>query len=91
MTILVDQTKPSYEELLAMLVAEKHRNAELAKARSARVWCKVSDKGAMSVYGLQQFPYTFYASQWERFTEALPDIQAFFAANRDKFTTKGSK
>jgi hypothetical protein len=27
---------------------------------------KVSEKGALSVYGLQRFPVTLYAEQWEQ-------------------------
>ena len=28
--------------------------------------CKQSEKGALSVYGLQRMPVTLYAEQWER-------------------------
>ena len=35
-------------------------------AKGNGMYCKVSPKGALSVYGLQQFPVTLYAEQWER-------------------------
>ncbi|MFH1922711.1 MAG: hypothetical protein ABIP48_22840 [Planctomycetota bacterium] len=35
--------------------------------------CKVSRKGAVSVYGLQQMPVTLYVGQWERLLKGAPD------------------
>ena len=32
---------------------------------------KVSQKGAISVYGLQRMPVTLYAGQWERIIELV--------------------
>ena len=42
---------------------------------------KVSEKGAMSVYGLGRFPVTLYRGQWERLAAAMPQLEAFIAAN----------
>lgn len=39
----------------------------------------VSDKGALSVYGLGRFPVTLYAAQWERLMEKAGEIKAFIA------------
>ena len=33
------------------------------------LYCKVSEKGAMSVYGLQRMPATLYIEQWTRLLE----------------------
>ena len=39
--------------------------AELEQRRGP-LYCKVSEKGAVSVYGLQRMPVTLYVEQWER-------------------------
>ncbi len=38
---------------------------------------RVSVKGAISVYGLQRFPVTLYASQWRRIFENQAAIEQF--------------
>lgn len=38
---------------------------------------KVSEKGGLSVYGLQRFPVTLYPEQWERVFEAVPRMKEF--------------
>ncbi len=35
-------------------------------ARAGNVYCKVSAKGGISLYGYQRMPVTLYAEQWER-------------------------
>ena len=50
---------------------------------------KVSEKGAVSVYGLQRFPVTLYAEQWETLLASAETIRAFIAANRSALKTKG--
>ena len=49
---------------------------------------KVSEKGALSVYGMGRFPVTLYRQQWERLFAAQADIVAFIEANGAKLTTK---
>ncbi len=46
-----------------------------------KLTCKVSAKGAISVYGLGRFPVTLYASQWDRLLAAADDIRAFAKVN----------
>jgi hypothetical protein len=49
---------------------------------------KVSDKGALSVYGLGRFPVTLYRGQRERLIEIIPQLQAFIAENSAKLAVK---
>lgn len=49
---------------------------------------KVSEKGALSVYGLGRFPVSLYRGQWERLIQVIPQLQAFIEANRDKLAEK---
>jgi hypothetical protein len=44
----------------------------LSPARAPQVLTmKVSEKGAISVYGLQRMPVTLYVEQWERLLEYM--------------------
>ena len=49
---------------------------------------KVSEKGAVSVYGLQKFPVTLYADQWEAVMSRAASISKFIADNRAKLIDK---
>lgn len=75
----------TYEELLAKVnQLEKDKANKTAKGTSLRI----SEKGALSVYGLGRFPVTLYLGQMERFIALVPEIQAFIEANRSKFAVK---
>jgi len=41
----------------------------------------VSEKGAVSVYGLQRMPVTLYAEQWERLLAFAEDVKKFIAGH----------
>ena len=86
--VLPDLTKPAQptiEELMAKIAALE----AAAKSGSARaLTLKVSEKGALSIYGLGRFPITLYLSQFEKLNAAWSDVQAFVEANRSRFTTK---
>lgn len=63
--------------------------ALLAKATAPKaLTMKVSDKGALSVYGLGRFPVTLYRGQWERLLSHSDAIRAFIAANATLLATK---
>ena len=51
----------------------------------ATLSAKVSEKGAVSVYGVRQrFPITYYQDEWEVILDAGPKIRAFIKANKAK-------
>jgi hypothetical protein len=78
----------SPEELAQELEKLKAENASLKKARNAGVSFKVSEKGAVSVYGLGRFPVTLYKEQWERLLSAGDQIRSFMADNSDRLKVK---
>lgn len=57
-------TMEAYLEWDAIRV--KAIRAQASSAGGGQVRCKVSEKGALSLYGLQRLPVTLYAEQWER-------------------------
>jgi hypothetical protein len=73
------------EKELERLRAE---NAAL-KGRAARgVTLKVSEKGAVSVYGLGRFPVTLYQEQWLKLLDMEGDLRNFIRENQDKLKKK---
>jgi hypothetical protein len=79
----------SNEETLAKRVAELEKiNAELRAKGQAKIRLKVSEKGALSVYGLGRFPVTLYPEQFTRLLEKSGEITAFITEHKDEFSTK---
>ena len=73
------------QEQIANLKAElKEKKKNTPKALSL----KVSQKGAVSVYGLGRFPVTLYPGQMQRLLSIKEDIEAFIAENKDSFSYK---
>jgi hypothetical protein len=50
---------------------------QLDQEKKATLYCKVSQKGGVSVYGLQRMPVTLYAGQWERLLDFGDEIRNF--------------
>ena len=66
-------------------------NESLKKVRrGSAVSMKVSEKGAVSVYGLVLFPVTLYQEQWEKLLSMAEEIKAFIAENKSKLKVKES-
>jgi hypothetical protein len=49
---------------------------------------KVSEKGAVSVYGLGRFPVTLYKEQWLKLLDTANEIRAFIAAHEAELKAK---
>lgn len=62
--------------------------ARMRKASESKLTIKVSKAGAVSVYGLQRWPVTLYAGQWERLLAVSENIKAFIESNRDVLASK---
>ena len=88
MAILQDVSKANMTEILARLAKLEEENAALRARGANKVSLKVSEKGAISVFGLQRFPVTLYASQWERIIAMADEIKAFIRENKAKLATK---
>ena len=77
------------EDLKAELERLRAENESLKqRRRGASTSMKVSEKGALSVYGLGRFPVTLYKEQWEKLLSMGDEIKAFIAENRDRLKTK---
>ena len=76
----------SQAELIAKVQAME---AALALANKPRkLTLKVSEKGAVSCYGLGRFPVTLYAGQWDRLLSEADQISTFIKANASLLSVK---
>lgn len=65
--------------------------AELDTPKRGALYCKVSEKGALSVYGLQRMPVTLYMEQWERLLDFGDPIKQFIKDNVASLKKKETK
>ena len=69
------------EDLKAELERLRAENEALKKPTRGAISLRVSEKGAVSVYGMGRFPVTLYKEQWEKLLAAGEQIQAFIKDN----------
>lgn len=70
-------------------LAEAQKKLKAAQnAATSRLSLKVSQKGAVSVYGTGRFPVTLYADKWINVLDFGDQIRAFIDANEGKLATK---
>ena len=79
----------SDEDLKAELERLRSENESLKKGASHGIRLKVSDKGAVSVYGMGRFPVTLYKEQWLKLLDMSQQIRNFIAENEAHLKTKG--
>jgi hypothetical protein len=78
----------SEEDLKAELERLRSENAALKKGASAGTRMKVSEKGALSIYGMGRFPVTLYKEQWLKLLDMSDDIRSFIKANDAQLKAK---
>lgn len=83
------------EEILAKLASGEIGTDEASKLldeveqpKKGTLYCKVSEKGALSVYGLQRMPVTLYVEQWERLLGFSDELRQFMQDNGPKLKRK---
>ena len=69
------------EDLRAELERLRAENENLKKPARGQLALKVSEKGALSVYGMGRFPVTLYREQWEKLLAMSDQIRDFIKAN----------
>jgi hypothetical protein len=76
------------DDIQAELERLRAENEALKKGGRGKLSMKVSEKGALSVYGMGRFPVTLYKEQWLRLLGMADDIKAFIEANNERLKTK---
>jgi hypothetical protein len=73
-------TMSSEEQLRAEIERLRAENEALKRPRG-QLSLRVSEKGALSVYGLGRFPVTLYREQWEKLLAMGDEIKGFIQQN----------
>jgi hypothetical protein len=83
------------EEILAQLASGQINKEEASKllneltsTKRGTLYCKVSQKGAVSVYGLQRMPVTLYVEQWERLFGFSDSVKQFMQEHSGELKRK---
>lgn len=85
--VQLQTNKISVDEASKLLAELESKNGA-----AGRLSFKVSEKGGVSVYGLQaRFPVTLYGEQWERLIAQIDELKAYMVANKSKLSTKADK
>lgn len=73
---------------LERLTRENEALKTQTRARPGQLTLKVSEKGAVSVYGLGRFPVTLYQEQWTKLLDHAAEIRSFIKANESQLKKK---
>lgn len=77
------------EDLKAEIERLKAENEALKKKPGrGTLSMKVSEKGALSVYGMGRFPVTLYKEQWLKLLGIGEEIKKFISENDSRLKTK---
>jgi hypothetical protein len=78
------------DDLKAELERLRAENAALKTSKPERgtLSMKVSEKGALSIYGMGRFPVTLYKEQWLKLLGIADEIKKFIEANDSRLITK---
>jgi hypothetical protein len=72
---------PTEEEMKAEIERLRAENERLKKPVRGQLSLRVSEKGALSVYGMGRFPVTLYREQWEKLLGMGDEIREFIQEN----------
>jgi len=75
-------------DMQAELERLRAENAQLKGKDKGGITLKVSEKGALSLYGMGRFPVTLYKEQWLRVLASASQIEAFIRENDAKLKAK---
>ncbi|HVX67024.1 MAG TPA: hypothetical protein VHA11_10500 [Bryobacteraceae bacterium] len=78
----------SPEELQAEIERLRAENEALKRPARGQMSLRVSEKGALSVYGLGRFPVTLYREQWEKLLGMGEEIRRFIEENDHQLKKK---
>jgi hypothetical protein len=76
------------EDLRAEIERLRAENEALKRPERGKLSLRVSEKGALSVYGMGRFPVTLYKEQWLKLLGMADDIKSFIEANNASLKSK---
>jgi hypothetical protein len=78
-----DSTTLTPEQMAARIAELENR-----LAKGGKLSFKVSEKGAVSVYGLGRFPVTLYYEQWNTLLGHVDELRTFLEGNKARLKLK---
>ena len=72
---------PTEAEMQAEIERLRAENEALKRPSRGQMSLRVSEKGALSVYGLGRFPVTLYREQWDKLLGLGDQIRQFIQEN----------
>ena len=76
------------DALRARLERLEAENESLKRRSEKGLSLKVSQKGAVSLYGLGRFPVTLYQEQWTRLLDSADEIRRFLVEHAAELKKK---
>jgi hypothetical protein len=76
------------EDLKAELERLRAENEALKTQKKEGLRLQVSQKGAVSLYGIRRFPVTFYADEWDLILGQTDEIRTFIRENDEQLKRK---
>ena len=78
----------SEEELKAEIEKLRVENQKLKTKRPVGMTLKISEKKALSLYGLRRFPVTFYKEEWKKIIAEGKNILQFIEDHDEQLASK---
>ncbi len=75
-------------DMKAELERLRAENEELKAKEKKALRLQVSQKGAVSLYGIRRFPITFYADEWDTVLGMAEEIREFIGENESELKRK---
>lgn len=76
------------EEMQAELARLRAENENLKASKAREMRLQVSQKGAVSLYGIRRFPITLYADEWDTVLGMADEIRSFISQHGDELKRK---
>ena len=76
------------EEMQAELERLRAENEGLKAKKTQEKRLQVSQKGAVSLYGIRRFPITFYADEWDIILGMADEVRTFISQHDTELKRK---
>ena len=76
------------EEMQAELERLRAENEGLKARKTQNRRLQVSQKGAVSLYGIRRFPITFYADEWDIILGMADEVRTFISQHETELKRK---
>ncbi len=76
------------QEMRAEIERLRAENENLKARKHQETRLQVSQKGAVSLYGIRRFPITFYADEWDTILGMANEVRTFISQHEGELKRK---